>query len=99
MITSAIGTAVITHEPDWTGSASVAYNGSSYAIPGDLAYLLINSSVDIVTLQRDFEALRRQAAAYRITVTDMIDNLASRIKTLEALLSDYESRIKTLEAK
>jgi len=84
MITSTIGTAVITHEPDWTGNASVAYNGSSYQLPGDLAYLLINSSVDIVTLQRDFEALRRQAGAYRITVTNMIDNLESRIKTLES---------------
>jgi len=84
MITSAIGTAVITHEPDWTGSASVAYNGSSYEMPGDLAYLLINSSVDIVTLQRDFEALRRQAGAFRITMAGMFDDHESRIKTLEA---------------
>ena len=84
MITSTIGTAVITHEPDWTGSASVAYNGSSYLLPGDLAYLLINSSVDVVTLQRDFEALRRQAGAFRITMAEMFDNHESRIKTLES---------------
>ena len=84
MITSTIGSAIITHEPDWTGNASVSYSGTNYEIPGDLAYLLINSSVDIVTLQRDFEALRRQAGAFRINMVRMFDDHESRLKVLES---------------
>ena len=83
MITSTIGTATIEHEPDWSGIAIVNYKNISYELPGDLTYLLINSAIDIVTLQRDFEALRRQAGAFRITMQEMFDDHENRLKSLE----------------
>lgn len=83
MITSTIGTATVTHEPDWSGIATISYKGISYQLPGDLAYLLINSNVEMVTLQKDFEALRRQAGAFRTTMVEIVDGHESRLKALE----------------
>ena len=83
MITSTIGTATVTHEPDWSDVATISYKGVSYQMPGELAYLLINSNVEMVTLQKDFEALRRQAGAFRTTMAQMFDGHESRIKALE----------------
>lgn len=97
MQTLALGRVTIIHEPEWTGDATVQWAEGSAVIPGIILFELLTSTADpetagkqlldeVISLRRDFEWLRRQAADFRNTLqTDVSTRLAQIEAQLQAL--------------
>lgn len=94
MITTNIGNIAIAHEEDWTGNAVISWGDGEVSLPAQILFQLLTDSTnletastnllsEVILLRKDFEILRRQAAAFRTRMEDAIASLSERVITLE----------------